>query len=149
MTIANLDQLDGSGLDGLYLVHARLRASSDPKLSLQALAESIQAKLNKELLVKFEGKLVRAGWFKATQQQRDGARFRFVERKVYRVVDGFPRILRPDLRQFGPGVDVKKYTLDLNACSKFVLEPADEKELWQRLRTDDPSSVGTGIGAVS
>lgn len=146
VTIANLDQLDESGLDGLFLVHARLRTSDDKKLSLQALVDSIHAQLTDELKVKFTAKLGRVGWFKATQDQRDSVCFRSVESKLYRVVSGFPRILRSDLKQFGPGVDVKKYTVNLTHCVKFRLEESDEENLLRRLRE---SETGNQHGTIS
>jgi len=132
--IANLDQLNDSGLEALYLVHGCLRATDDPNFSLQKLGDDIRTGLSKEVLAKFEIKLRNARWFKATQQQRDATCFRVAEWKLYRVVEGFPRLLKQNVEKFGPGLDVQKYTVDLRFCTQFELKTSELSELWQLLR---------------
>ena len=95
--------------------------------------DQIQGLFEDALLAMFADKLGRAGWFKATQQQREEAGFRLTEMTLCHVDTDFPRILRKNLQNFGPGVDVKKYTVDLNVCMKFALKDPAVAQLWQPL----------------
>jgi|GEM_PF-3218774 len=139
VTISNLHQLDDAGVDALYLVHVRLRASDDKVHSLQSLGEGIKAAMatNSQLLTKFNDKLGKAGWFKASKEQRDSTGFRVIGRSVYHVTKDFPRILRRDiLERFKPGVDLKTYKVKL-ALAPEPLGKIQEDELWERLRTPE------------
>jgi hypothetical protein len=137
--ISNLDQLNDAGLDDLYIVTVLLRHSNDKRHSLQEIRDSIVKNLNSEpeqLKTMFTHKLTLAGYDKAPETQRMESGFRQLGIKVYRIKEGFPRILKEDLMQFGPGVDVKEYyiNLDTDTCRKFLLNDSEKNELWSQLQ---------------
>lgn len=142
MTISNLDQLDDEGVAALYLVHIALRPSDDQKHSLQSVGEEIQSTLisDSSLLAAFTNNLGKAGWFKATKDQRESVGFRLGRRSIHYVTDKFPRIVKKDLLKFGRGVDLKTYRLNLAVCPE-PLEAAKEDELWAQLRTAGGGNV--------
>ena len=135
VVISNLDQLNDEGLDALYLAHICLRKEDGNELSLQKLGDDIHSGLSSELQAEFKRRLAKAGWIKATESQRKTTCYRCSGQNLYKVEDGFPRILKKELiPKFGRGVDVKKYTVDLDASPTSPLGRPEVTKIWDALK---------------
>src|SRR5680860_181361 len=130
--ISNLDQLEDPEEGDLHLFS--LRVTDDPigLHSLSASVDRIRADLAADpaLLHEFDEHLVQYGYTPAeeTHSQR---RLRVVAEELYRVEEGFPRLIRGTFLNGVPnGVDGINYTLDLAACEpwRVATAPGSESE---------------------
>lgn len=108
--ISSEDQLE-SILDNLFLLICRLRDANEDEQahSLNALVELIDSELgDAEAIQEFARKLGAYGYVPA--QEYDKPRFVVAATDVYRVVEGFPRIIRSDL---SAGVTRVNYQIEI------------------------------------
>jgi hypothetical protein len=119
--INGLDQLDDTGLTALVLAHVAM--AIDPAgRSLRDVAQSIRSTISAAdpaALAEYERKLLAAG-FLGTEAAAETP-FRVASTSYYRVVDGFPRILRNDVH---PGVAEARYQLRIGALQPFGVDSA-------------------------
>ncbi len=118
--INGLDQLNDVGLSGLTLVHVTL--SLDPAgRSLKDVAQSARTSVSAgapAAIAEFERKLMAAG-FLGTEAAAE-VPFRVTATSFYRVVDGFPRILRGDV---STGISEARYQIQVAALAAHALDP--------------------------
>jgi len=131
--ITNLDQLDDPEKGELYLFS--LRVTDDPigQNSLKASVDRIRADLSGDpaLMHKFDEHLGRYGYTPAEHRYSDKA-MRVVAEELYRVGEGFPRLVRSSFPQGVPnGIDDIAYSLDLVACAswRIAIAPGPESEM--------------------
>ena len=117
VTISNEAQLDVAGLDALYLVILKLEALRGGKGStLNDSVDSILDALALEAVPLFRDRLLRYGYFDQHSDRYNGVVYVIREVAVFRVEEGFPRILEKDLV---PGVGSVTYRLALSACEPW------------------------------
>lgn len=119
--IANLDQLATPETGDLYLFS--LQAVQDPNAmnTLPGLVTRVRNRMGSrtDLLGVLDQRLGRAGWSPANAD-RHAQTYRIVAEELYRVGDGFPRLVRETFAAGIPvGVDGITYTLDLAACAPW------------------------------
>ena len=116
--ISSEEQLDEADRDALFLVVYRIERNDATGITLPEIIKQIALMLNEQQCVRFAANLTCLGYSK-----KDDAlyskRYSLKERKAYKVVEGFPRVLRADLPQ---GVMDIKYRLALHACDTFSVE---------------------------
>lgn len=114
VAISSEVQLDSNPWNELWLDILRLEDSGSG-VSLPELVDSLRGRVREdaETLQEFERKLTRAGYLEefANRYQR---RYNMLQEAVYRVVDGFPRIVNPP-----PGVHSVRYQLSIAAIQRF------------------------------
>lgn len=116
--IASLDQLTAPETGSLYLFS--LQALRDPNASntLPGLVARLRDRLGSrpDLVGLLDQRLAQAGW-SPSLADRHGQPYRVVAEELYRVEEGFPRLVRETFaRGIPPGVDDIAYTIDLAAC---------------------------------
>lgn len=136
--VANLDQLADPETGELYLFS--LQAIQDPNAmnTLPSLINRVRGRLSSrpELLGVLDQRLGQAGWSPANAD-RHTQTYRIVAEELYRVGEGFPRLVRETFTAGIPvGVDNITYTLDLAACSvwRVATLPAQAEETLSGLR---------------
>ncbi|WP_419729200.1 PD-(D/E)XK motif protein [Lichenicola sp.] len=119
--INGLDQLDDAGLSALVLVHVTM--TIDPAgRSLRDLVQFVRSAISAQdptALAEFERKLLAAGFLESDVIAETA--FRVASTSYYRVVDGFPRILRSDV---SIGVAEARYQLRVGALQPYRVEAA-------------------------
>lgn len=119
--ISNAEQLD-DGRGQILLGHVRLRPDGDGA-TLPQLAADVRRRLAREaphLIAEFDGRLLAAGYLTA----HDDLYVRTYRRDridLFNVTGTFPRLTRSELRD---GIRTCSYTIELSACSPFVVGPA-------------------------
>jgi hypothetical protein len=136
--IANLDQLAEPEAGDLYLFS--LQAVHDPNAmnTLPGLITRIRNRLGSQAdrLGVLDQRLGQAGWSPANADRHAQA-YRIVAEELYRVGDGFPRLVRETFAAGIPiGVDGIRYTLDLAACAPWRIAtlPPQAEEILAGLR---------------
>ncbi len=128
--ITNLDQLDDPEAGKLYLFS--LRVTDDPigQNSLKASVDRIRAGLagDSALVHKFDERLGQYGYTPAEGRHSNRA-LRVVAEELYRVSEGFPRLVRASFPEGVPnGVDGVTYSLNLVACEPWRIASAPGAE---------------------
>lgn len=117
--IASLEQLDDRSWDALHLVHYSV-SLVDPSVAptLHRTVEAIKAELHADsgMVATFESLLVAAGYHTFHERRYDKRGLALEATSLYRVGEGFPRILRDGLQS---GVLEAKYRVALNAAQQF------------------------------
>lgn len=119
--INGLDQLDDAGLSTLVLVHVAMTVDPAGR-SLRDLAQLIRSAISAQdpaALAEYERKLLAAGFLGSDIIAETP--FRVASTSYYRVVDGFPRILRSDV---SVGVAEARYQLRVGALQPFRIDAA-------------------------
>jgi hypothetical protein len=125
-------------LEFVGLVHQTLRPHPQG-MSLPDLVDELRS--HPELASQatdLENNLLESGWLDAHRGQYEGERWTLVTRRLFEVVDGFPRITTDMLPA---GVSSVSYTLDLQACVQFRVEES-------QLRVVLGSHTGAAGGAT-
>lgn len=128
--ITNLDQLDDPEVGKLYLFS--LRVTDDPigQNNLKASVDRIRTGLagDPALVHKFDERLGQYGYTPAEGGHSDRA-LRVVAEELYRVDEGFPRLVRESFPEGVPnGVDGITYSLNLVACEPWRIASAPGAE---------------------
>lgn len=115
VSISSEVQLDDTGKQALYLVVYRIERNDTTGLQLSDYVDKVASLLLEEQRTKLYASLVCFGYTQDTASQYT-KKYLIREKKVYRVVNGFPRMLRSDLVH---GIMNIRYDLALNACSTY------------------------------
>ena len=108
-------QLDDDQRDALFLVAYRIERNDAGGTTLPVLIQQVAAMISEGQKASFYAKLFCLG-YKAEDANLYNKGYSVKELKVYKVSDGFPRILRHDLPQ---GVMDVSYKLSLQSCASF------------------------------
>ena len=116
--ISSETQLDLADREALFLVGYRVERNDATGISLPELIIQVSDLLSEQQRSRFKANLTCLGY-----AEEDDAfynkRYSIKECQVYRVQDGFPRILRADLPQ---GIMDINYRLALKSCEEFAVE---------------------------
>lgn len=129
--ISNAKQLDDASVARLILALVLLDETESSGLSLPVLIAQIEAVLPEHVLPKWEETLTAAGYLRVQSDRYERPRYVVRSQRLYRVLDGFPRLLDSDLPS---GVSQVSYTLAVAAIHQFE---CDERDL-QALMEDHP-----------
>ncbi|MGE3961765.1 MAG: PD-(D/E)XK motif protein [Dehalococcoidia bacterium] len=126
VTITNEAQLDLAGLDRLYLVALKLDLLRGGRGdTLNSTVAAIREALEPIAAVEFRDKLLRYGYLDQQFERYTDTAYVIREVAIFRVEEGFPRIIERDLL---PGVGSVTYRLALSACEKWRSSPAQLEE---------------------
>lgn len=118
--ISSIEQLD-AGADPIWLAVVRMSISavqSEAAINLNMLVERVRTVLSADAAIdEFNLRLTEAGFDE--QAKSAGVYYQVDEIRGYRVVDGFPRIVRVQVP--GPVVSAS-YVVDVSQCSNFEME---------------------------
>jgi len=115
VSISSEVQLDDAGKQALYLVVYRIERNDATGLQLSDYVDKVAALLVEEQKSRLYAALTCFGYTRDASSQYT-KKYSIREKKVYRVVDGFPRMLRSDLAH---GIMNIRYDLALSACSAY------------------------------
>lgn len=115
VSISSEVQLDDSGKQALYLVVYRIVRNESSGTILSDYVDAVEALLSDTQKERFYASLMCFGYSRDSAAQYT-KKYSVRGRKVFRVVDGFPRMLRGNLAH---GIMDVRYGLALNACSAF------------------------------
>tara|TARA_B100000575_G_C22986424_1_gene568975 strand:- start:39 stop:980 length:942 start_codon:yes stop_codon:yes gene_type:complete len=123
---SQLDDISGP----IFLVHQALEGGSDKEIeafSLNSMVDFIKEKLEEKdpgAIDIFEMGLLEVGY---TNHKEYGKNYHKIgKRAVYRVADGFPRIVAADLKL---GVSKVRYKISVTACDPFIIDEEDFRKL--------------------
>lgn len=111
-------QLDLETRNALFLVAYRLERNEATGMTLPELICQISDELDEQQLARFNANLTCIGY---TENDKElyPKRYSVMERRIFSIQDGFPRILRADLPQ---GIMDINYRLALQVCRDFEVE---------------------------
>ena len=122
--ISGIDQLDNPESGDLYLFSLQVTEDSISSNTLHNIVREIQHKLEDDYraLSEFNEKLLERG-YTLDDTANPSRGFRILAERLYKVTDGFPRIVR---RSFGttgppPGTSGIKYALNTSACERWLV----------------------------
>lgn len=108
-------QLDDDQRDTLFLAAYRIERNDAGGTTLPVLIQQVETMISESQKLSFQAKLFCLG-YKAEDANLYNKGYSVKELKVYKVSDGFPRILRHDLPQ---GVIDISYKLSLQSCASY------------------------------
>jgi hypothetical protein len=119
--ISNERQLDDDGYGNLFLYQISLTARKNVHPSLVDLIEEIREILKDDgtKIIEFHNSLIKSGYIELHKDLYLSEGYHIEEVNVYRVSEGFPRILGSDLKD---GIGGLKYTVDTSSIQKFKKE---------------------------
>jgi hypothetical protein len=117
-------QLDSSNLSGLYLMSISVERLPESGERLPDIVQSIRDTIRTSASARdiFDSRLILAGYFDAHDQRYRPDGFAVRNERVFRVSEGFPRIVESDLPE---GVGRISYSVSLSACLPFSIEFAE------------------------
>ncbi|MGP0585402.1 PD-(D/E)XK motif protein [Paenibacillus timonensis] len=118
--ISSERQLDNSQSGELYLCHFSLDNQSGQGCSLNQIIQIIREKINSAPLVSelFEDKLFEAGYLGIHSERYDNPTYSIREYNLFKVSEGFPRIIENDLID---GVGDVKYSIMISQCKQYLV----------------------------
>ena len=116
--ISSEAQLDGADRDALYLVSYRIERNDATGTTLPEMIKQVALMLDEQQRARFAANLTCLGYTE-DDDTFYSKRYSLKERQVYKVEDGFPRVLRADLPQ---GVMDISYRLAVQAWDTFAVE---------------------------
>jgi hypothetical protein len=117
--IANLRQLDGTGVAHLFLMHLAFDSRPGEILTLADLIDEVDELLRKtapSCSSIFQDSLIEAGYLAVHRNRYCTRRFTLRSESFYEVIEGFPRIIEGDV---SPSINDVNYVLSLDACLRF------------------------------
>ncbi|GAA1907871.1 hypothetical protein GCM10009837_34450 [Streptomyces durmitorensis] len=126
--ISNERQLDDTGVEALLLaqisVDERRGGSGE---SLNTMVDSVRSEIDNPLArARLDAQLIRAGYFPNQRDFYDEPRFTLRRADLWKVADGFPRIVESDLAQ---GVGNCIYDISVSALEQHRVSTAEVAEL--------------------
>ncbi len=127
LQISSERQLDDTGLTELYLVHIAVESQHGGGETLPEIVEQVKSIVAADGAAQalLEDKLMEVGYLNAHASQYHGAGYIWRGTSVYRVTDGFPRIVEQGLH---PGIGNVRYSISAAACQPFLVDPAEFSE---------------------
>ena len=131
--ISSFEQLLEPSGGELFLVQNIIEPAADGPLSVGTLADVIETRTERR--EDFRSLLSGLGCFDPSAEQWNRMTYKFEARRVFRVVDGFPRLSPAHLqgRQLPPGVLGITYDVDLTLAQSFEIGVEAINQLDQRL----------------
>ena len=133
--ISSEEQLDDGDWSALYLVVYRIKSNNDTGVTLPELIDIIAEKLSDQQKKCFYAKLFCMGYV-IEDKMYYKKRYSIIERKVFEVKSGFPRIVRSELSK---GIMDIRYSLSLNNCNEFEV---DWKEMVEGIKENEYGESG-------
>jgi hypothetical protein len=122
LRIVSERQLDDTGVDSLYLFHLSLDVHRGAGATLPSLIELLRSRLqNTAVAHVLEAKLIQHGYLEQQRELYEDAGYTPRESNLFRVRDGFPRIIERDLV---PGVGDVHYSISVAECKHFSVDRA-------------------------
>lgn len=122
--ISSLDQMDDPEQGQFFLFSLHLSEDALAENSLHSLVEGLGNELRNDFqaLASLNDKLA-ARSYNPSDQTTPARRFRILSERLYRIGEGFPRIIRRTFQPSGlpPGVTDVEYTLDMAACQPWLV----------------------------
>lgn len=130
LQIASEKQLDDAGLDALFLCHVSLDTAQGAGETLPDIVEALRQTLAPNVIAAqaLEDRLLDAGYLDIHAASYVGIGYVLRSVNLYRVRDGFPRIMERDLLL---GVGDVRYSISAAECQHFSASAAD---LWTMIR---------------
>lgn len=130
--ISSEQQLDDRGFNALFLDYISIKELLGSGERLLDIIQDINSLCfdNVNALAEFNNLLIFAGYVESHQEKYSQKGYTVRSSYIFRIKDGFPRIIETDLKT---GVGNVEYTLDLSACLPYSID------------TDDFRSVLVGI----
>ncbi len=128
LSISSERQLDDSGLEALGLFHLSLAERIGAGQTLNELVDRIRELLGEWGVsrAKFEDCLVKSGYLDAHRQQYESTGYRVRQENLFRVENGFPRLVESDMPE---GVGNVRYSIALSGCYRYRVDASLLKEL--------------------
>ncbi|MFD3890264.1 PD-(D/E)XK motif protein [Streptomyces microflavus] len=128
MRIANERQLDDTGVEALLLTQIAVdERRGGAGESLNTLVDSVRSRLDSPLArARLDAQLIRVGYFPHQRDLYEEPRFTLRRTDLWKVVDGFPRIVESDLDQ---GVGNCTYDIDVSALEAHRVTTDQVSEL--------------------
>lgn len=119
--ISNERQMDDDGYENLFLYQVSLTARKNAHPTLIDIIDEIRELLRADgtVLINFNNSLLKSGFIEGHRDLYLTEGYHVEEVNVYKVQEGFPRIIGSDLDS---GIGGLRYTVDLSAIEKFRVE---------------------------
>lgn len=119
--ISSERQLDNSQSGELYLCHYSLDNQSGQGFSLNQIIQFIREEISAKPLVSelFEEQLFEAGYLDIHSERYDNPTYSIREYNLFKVSEGFPRIVENDLNE---GVGDVNYSIMISQCKHFLVQ---------------------------
>ena len=114
--VANIRQLDGRGVSALYLCVVKVDESEAGEESLPEAVDRLRSALGTGAN-QLDGPLITAGYIDAHRALYESPRYSIRSLRFFRVGDGFPRLLEPEIPN---GVEGVSFSVALAACADFT-----------------------------
>jgi hypothetical protein len=117
-------QLDPTGLDALVVAHHRLLRHRQSGQTLPAIIDELRTLFAGSLGAqdRFSDGLTAYGYHDDDAEEYTQTGYTVSESRCYRVSDGFPSIIEPDLAD---GIGNVTYSVDASACVQFEVDPSE------------------------
>jgi hypothetical protein len=119
--VSNVGQLDETSTPALHLCLTAINESENSGETLPEIVESVRKVLGTQASNEFDDRLLQTGLIPAHFDLYSSPRYTIRWRHLYRVLEGFPRLLGSSLP---PGVEDVEYAVAVAACAPFVTELA-------------------------
>lgn len=130
--VSNVGQLDDASTPALYLCLTALRESENSGETLPEVVETLRRLLGTAERDEFDDRLLRIGIISAHSHLYVAPRYSLRWRTLYRVTEGFPRLLGSNLPI---GVEDVEYAVSVAACTPFRIETPSVPE-WVTTSTE-------------
>jgi hypothetical protein len=120
--VSNVGQLDDSSTPALHLCLTAINESENIGETLPEIVESVRQKLGTRAGDEFDDRLLQTGLIPAHFHLYTAPRYSIRWRTLYRVADGFPRLLASSLPS---GVEDVEYAVSVAACAPFAVDLAE------------------------
>ena len=125
--ISGVEQLDDPEIGSLYLFSLQVTEDALSHNTLHSLVNAVQKKFSSDYITlsDFNTKLVSRG-YTIDDVGNPAIAFRILSERLYKVADGFPRIVRSSFATREPpsGISDIKYSLDTAACEPWIVARA-------------------------
>jgi hypothetical protein len=117
--ISNIRQLDESTSPALHLCLTLLDESANHGESLPGIVASLRSAISPAERSRLDDRLFTAGYVPGDADRYPLPRYTMRERRLYHVLEGFPRLLSESLPD---GVEEVRYSIALAACASFRVD---------------------------
>lgn len=114
--VANIRQLDDRGVSALYICVVSVDESESGTETLPEAIDRLRTALGASAR-KLDGPLIKVGYIEAQRALYKSPRYSIRSLRFFRVGDGFPRLLEPEIPN---GVEGVSFAVALAACAEFA-----------------------------
>jgi hypothetical protein len=119
--VSNVGQLDDTATPALHLCLTAINESENSGETLPEIVESVRQVLGTQTGEEFDDRLLQTGLIPAHFHLYSSPHYTIRGRHLYRVSEGFPRLLGSSLPS---GVEDVEYAVSVAACAPFVTDLA-------------------------